>query len=341
MRKTTKQKYDLKKFVVSKSNSLNLFWNANEAPMTLTELRFFYLYLSKLNPKDPEKREVLIPVSEYEQMFGVQFNSSRFMQDIRKVIERSMYIHDGNDKNRLILLYSYVDWYDDDKTIFKVACNKDIEQHIFSLRKEYTSYELSSIYKLNTTSSIRLYEILNQFAFIGKAEFTFENLKNYLGCTYPTFKEFKRSLLIPAMTQINKFTDLKILEVQKKGRPIHSVIFYIEKIERDGVIDVDVSEISTQSEAKTLPNDTAILTDSEIVEMKSSIVQKIRSMHVYLHISYSEDKIQYDSEILWEDSYSALRQKCSISKVKSPTAYMLGIIGNKLKVYQERLQGAC
>lgn len=338
MRKSTKQKYDLKKFVVSKSNSLNLFWNANEAPMTLTELRFFYLYLSKLNPKDPEKREVLIPVSEYERMFGVQFNSSRFMQDIRKVIERSMYIHDGNNKNRLILLYSYVDWYDDDKTIFKVACNKDIEQHIFSLRKEYTSYELSSIYKLNTTSSIRLYEILNQFAFIGKAEFTLENLMHYLGHNDADYKYFNKFFLKPSIEQINKFTDLKILEVQKKGRPIHSIIFYIEKIERDGVIEVGASETSTQSEAKTLPNDTAILTDSEIEEMKSDIALKIRLMHVYLHISYSEDKIQYDAEILFADSYSALCQKCSISKVKSPTAYMSGIIENKLKEYQERLQ---
>ena len=57
------------KYLIEKSNILNNFKCKPRENMTLNELRFFCMYVSKLNPCDPKKREIEIKLKDFEEIF--------------------------------------------------------------------------------------------------------------------------------------------------------------------------------------------------------------------------------------------------------------------------------
>ena len=80
----------MKKNIVEKSNTLNMFISNTNDAMTLNELRFFYMYLSKLNARNPDKRTAEISVDEFERLFGVELNTTEFTAKIQKICTPSL-----------------------------------------------------------------------------------------------------------------------------------------------------------------------------------------------------------------------------------------------------------
>jgi plasmid replication initiation protein len=96
----------------------------------------------------------------------------------------------------------------------------------------FTKYMIKNILKLNSSYSIRLYEILKQWQRVGHIKFELEELKGMLGVdskSYNIFSEFERNVLKIAVSEINRLTDINInYEKIKKGRKIGSIEFKIE-----------------------------------------------------------------------------------------------------------------
>lgn len=96
--------------------------------------------------------------------------------------------------------------------------NEKIWHHITNLVQNFTKYKLSSISKLETLPSIRLFELLIQFKKSGYLIDTLENIKFSLGKeTYSEYKIFKRDVLKPAIEELNlKHKRLNVQMVEKR-----------------------------------------------------------------------------------------------------------------------------
>lgn len=238
-----------------KSNSNNIVQKANilnsmqpykdyeleegiSGDMTLTELRFFSLYLSRINSENPEEREVTISITEFEELFETHLNSSTLNQKIYSILKRAVNVRMVEEnKLRKLMLYSMFEWTDEERpNEFKVRCNADVLPYLFHIKDKgcYTSYKLEQISKLNSVSKIRFYEIMKQYLAMNEVTFEWEELRNMLFANYTEFRDFNKYMLNSALNDVNEFTDINVsMEKNLIRRSVNSLTFYISKKKED------------------------------------------------------------------------------------------------------------
>lgn len=121
--------------------------------------------------------------------------------------------------------------YVDGAGLVEFTFAKKVLPYISRLEKEYTSYRLEKIGRMNSAHAVRLYELLVQYLTAGKRTFDIDELKAALGIPgeYAAIKDFKLRVIDPAIKQINEHTDIKVKYEQKRtGRFITDLIFTIK-----------------------------------------------------------------------------------------------------------------
>lgn len=199
------------KNIIEKANALNTLRNMSVGNgMDLTEFRFFCLYLSKLNARTPNNRTIVIPISEFEELFGVSIHTTRFTNKIQKISSRQMKIKENN-KLKIINIYSSFAWIDDKNCKeIEVTCNYDMLPYLFELKENYTTYKIVNIVHLNSVPKIRLYEICKQYQKMKTIKINLGELQEMMCCKVVEFKFFKRDTLDPAVRDINQHTDIEV-----------------------------------------------------------------------------------------------------------------------------------
>lgn len=265
--------------LVEKSNVLNTLMSTD---MGLTELRFFCLYLSKLNARNQDKRTVDILISEFECFFGIKFNTTLFNQKIRKIMGRTVEIKE-NSKIRVLTLYSEFCWKENESSVISITCNDKMLPYLFKLQGNYTKYMIGNIAKLNSVSKIRLYEILKQYEKIGTIKISIEELKLMLCSSKKSdFRHFRMDTLEPAIKDINEYTDImvsygKILSCRK-------VVALKFTITKKGIFK-DIIDVPNKSQ------NTDILIN-DVQKQDSGVNDKVMTLYYELEKVYSMDELK-------------------------------------------------
>jgi plasmid replication initiation protein len=100
------------------------------------------------------------------------------------------------------------------------------------LNREFTSYQLRQIGSLSSFYAVRLYELMSQFVKLKQRDCSLERFREMLdlGEKYPNVKDLRRWVIDPALSELNKNTDLAVsVEPQRKGRKIVGFSFTITK----------------------------------------------------------------------------------------------------------------
>lgn len=132
----------------------------------MNELRFFCLYVSKLNPLDEKSRIVKIDIENFEEIFRTKINTTLFKRSVDKFMSRLIEIREEDGWCK-VTLYSKFKCFDDGGKYIEISCNNDLLPYLFDLKEQYTVYNIENISKLNSVAKIRLYEILKQYEKIG------------------------------------------------------------------------------------------------------------------------------------------------------------------------------
>lgn len=217
--------------VIEKSNILNTMKILSEPDekIGLLEFRFFCLYLSRINARNPEKRTIKIKIEEFENIFGVSFHSTLFTRQLKKIATRQMRIIENN-KNIIINLYSKFAWSIENPRELEITCNYDVMPYLFELQKNYTSYKIMNIVKLNSVQKIRLYEIMKQYEKIRKIKIDITDLQEMICSKVQEFRFFKRDILESAIKDINKYTDIQVsYEKNLSCRKVVALTFTVSK----------------------------------------------------------------------------------------------------------------
>ena len=224
------------KTLVTKSNSLT----KAAFSMTLDQKRVVLACIAKiadprieLTPED----EFTVTAPEICTLFGVDLKSAytQLKEATLSLQKEVILIHNPNEKDPSLSLiatnwFSVAKYYDGEGKII-VSFNKTILPFISNLNKGYyTQYGINKIAKLKSVYAIRIYELLICEAYQNKDyEIEVSQLKQMLGLAekYPSISEFKRRIILPAIENIKKTTDITILEVEqrKTGREVTHLIF--------------------------------------------------------------------------------------------------------------------
>lgn len=205
---------------------------------TVNELKLLEVYLSRINARNPESCRVKFTKKEYCELMGLHPDTKT--QQLRKYTRKflgNVVTLDLKDGYEQYTLFTHAVCREDPEVgqvCIELNCNPELTELFFNIAEDgYIRYKLKNIIELGSQYSVRLYSLLKDKAF-GKYEWTVDlkELRELLGATsknYESFKEFNRSVLKKAESEINEHTDIKFTyEKITRGRLTRAIKFKIK-----------------------------------------------------------------------------------------------------------------
>ena len=224
--------------------------------LTLQQIRFLIIYLSKINPLDESTRTVKFKLSSFQKImeFG-KLNTKRLKQstDALQSIKVSVPRNTKNGYESIVLFSRcLVDKDSNGEWFVEMSASVESMQYMFNLNKEYVKYQLWNILDLKSKHQFRMYEILKQYENKGKIEITIEKLRALLGIKdkeYQRFTHLRERVLEPCQKALKEKTDIYFDFKKGKsgtGRAWRTIIFTIHpNIAKKALIESTAKEIKT------------------------------------------------------------------------------------------------
>lgn len=223
--------------IVEKRNILNA---VRSNSMSLQELRFFSIYLSKINPWDKSTRLVRFNLDDFSRIMGLGAgeNISHFRYTIRQILQNVVEV--PNEKGTGYTAFQLfkrakVEKNEDGKWYVEFDAHDDALPLMFDFKSHYFKYELWNALRLKSPNQLRMYEILKQYESLGKRELTVKELRELLGIKkneYERWDNFKRKVLDSCQQALKETTDICFTYERGKvgnGGKWLTIVFNIKK----------------------------------------------------------------------------------------------------------------
>lgn len=179
-----------------------------------------------------ELKEIQISASDYAKLMDIPV--SHVYRDAKQIgeslMEKVLSIKEPNGW----LLVHWVSSMRYDNGVITVKIHPDLIPYLIDLQEKFTKFRLENILYLNSTYAIKIYQLLAQYATIGKKKISVDDLRSTLGITeiktYKLYGDVKRKILEISKREINAKTDLTMdYEEKKVGRRVTEISFKITK----------------------------------------------------------------------------------------------------------------
>ena len=334
------------KSIVRKRNVLNeLRCNS----MTLQELRFFNIYLSKINPSDLSTRVVRFPLDDFRRIMGLgsDMNITHFRYIIRHILQQVVEV--PNEKSsgfKAFQLFKQAEVEKDENGDWYVEfdAHDNALPLMFEFKNKYLRYELWNALRLKSPNQVRMYEILKQYEGIGKRELAVTELRELLGIKKDEYSgrtgwsDFKKYVLDSCQHALKELTDISYTyERGKTGRGGKwlTVVFHISK----NTAHKDPLQLNEFIEMQPKPEPLALETHDSETAVSDTLSDELREIRDILHEAVTDEdqltSIQLALAAKYPDSsemqLKTLRECYAryfrySSKVKNPYKYILKII---------------
>lgn len=226
--------------IVEKRNVLNELRSNN---MSLQELRFFSIYLAKINPYDISTRVVRFPLNDFRKIMGLKddMNISHFKYTVRHILQQIVEVPNENGSGyRAFQLFkeAVVEKDENEEWYVEFDAHDKALPLMFAFKNKYFQYELWNALRLKSPNQIRMYEILKQYENLGIRELSVVELRSLLGIASNEYTDrtgwsnFKKKVLDSCQQALQESTDIcYTYERGKVGRGGKwlSIIFHIQK----------------------------------------------------------------------------------------------------------------
>lgn len=233
------QRSEARNYLVVKSNDLiqKAKFNTTQSlgkSLSLLEQKVLLYLISRVKPDDDNLYEQIFDIGEFCKLCGIsdKDNYTLLKQTISKLKSRTMWIETEETSTTLSWISKATIYKRSGK--IKIRLDEDLRPYLLRLSRNFTRYSLHNIVRMKSKYGIMLYELLKSYSFQGRAiEFPVEWLKESLDClNYENFTNFKNKVLLPALNDINTYSELSVsVEYKKTGRQFTDIIFYIRNLE--------------------------------------------------------------------------------------------------------------
>jgi plasmid replication initiation protein len=198
--------------------------------LTLTQMDFMYLYLSKIDASNPETKSVVFTLDEYLKIADIkEVNEVRIDEYIQSLLGKSYKakLEEQNKKGKeYIPLFSHFQFYknNEDEWFISAVCHEKSTDLFFDLAEEikYTRFQLWNVLGLKSQNYRRMYEILKQYQKIGFRDFSIDELKKelWIDGQYTRWQDFKVYVIEKCKTALEENTDIRFAWeiLKKKGK---------------------------------------------------------------------------------------------------------------------------
>ncbi len=226
-----------KKYPVSKSNLLT---EMRTNSMTIQELRFLSIYISKINPTDINSRYVEFTLNEFQKIMNLGRVNKKYIKEVfSKLLCKQVEIPIDTSRHQgfeIINLFNKCQCFWDNEiedTLIIIDVHDDMLPLLFDLKQNYLKYQLWNCLRLKSANQVRLYELLKQYEKLGTRIIAIDELRIMLGIKkteYPVYSIFRRDVIDVCQKALKENTDIYFeYEPIRKGRKFLFIKFIIYK----------------------------------------------------------------------------------------------------------------
>lgn len=233
-------KKDIKKdkYIVSKDYQLI----GARYQLSTVEQKLVLSIISLIEPTDTDFMHYQIPLNNFDNLTENN-NHLRLKDACKSLMSKPLEVHDGNDW-LIFNWFSHIR-YKGKESILECSISPELKPYLLELKGNFKSFNLKYILPLQSSYSIRLYEILKKNEKNVKVDFELEELYNILKVpdSFKRYDNFKRKVLYIAEKELIQHTDIYFeYEEKKTGRKVTALSFKIF-INRDNTVNKELSEL--------------------------------------------------------------------------------------------------
>lgn len=271
----------------------------------MVEQKLFASLISEIKAEDKDFKQYILEIKDIAEFMKL---SSKAVYDQIKTAARNLRnkeivienVDERGKKSFLVTSLLSSARYKEGEGYLEVYIDPNLKPYLLAINGKntyFTKYMIKNILKLNSSYSIRIYELLKQYEKIGKREFNTNELKELLGAnekSYNRFDNFERRVLKVAKVEINEKTDIWIdYEKIKEGRRIGKIKFIIEgKIDKEKAL---VDALYDKQEIEKIKRKCGLngtnFNSKQIMELYEIAVKKTESAdidpHEYIKLNYN------------------------------------------------------
>lgn len=183
--------------------------------------------LGKVDPRDKIPKEMTITAIEFSELMGIPNAHRELYLAVDALYGATIQLRDGNEDIELRWIQKKSKKIKGSGSI-TITWSDDVLKYISSLQRRFTTYKLKHIAELQSSHSIRLYELLMRFSSTGERIISLGDFKSALGISdkYSEFKDLNKWVIKPSVKELNQRSDLIIqYESIKKGRSVSLLSF--------------------------------------------------------------------------------------------------------------------
>jgi plasmid replication initiation protein len=188
--------------------------------------------LAKVDSRADIPKEMTLTASEFSELMGIENNARRDLYKAADALfKSSIILRDDKEEIELYWVQKKVKKLKGEGSV-TLTWSDEVLKYICQLQSRFTTYKLRNIATLQSSHSIRIYELLMKFNATGERVIYLNDFKSALGISdkYPHFKDLNKWVIKPAIKELNQRTDLVIkFETIKKGRSVAALSFEFRK----------------------------------------------------------------------------------------------------------------
>ena len=340
--------------IVEKRNVLN---ELRSNSMTVQELRFFSIYLSKINPWDMSTRAVRFSMEDFQRIMGFgRLNIAQLKSSTDSLL--SKIVHVPNESGYGYTAFQLfkecsLDRDENEEWYIEIDAHDKALPLMFDFKNRYFKYALWNALRLKSANQVRMYEILKQYESLGKRELSVTELRELLGIGKNEYSgrtgwsDFKKKVLDSCQEALQDNTDICFTyergKVGKGGKWL-SVIFYISKntkhkdqLSLDEFIDMQPEpeqiEFNTEQEPElTVYNENiSFLLDACDGTFSYEEMELIFNIISTMEIPEHKDGIQFARFHYLSAKYAALKLEAKNRTINNKFKYFKAMIENDRK----------
>lgn len=223
--------------LVVKSNTLIQNTRFN---LSVQEQKIILYLISKIEPTDEMFKEYEFDLKHLCDICGIEYNGKNyqnFKNSIKCLADSSFWLIAENG-GEVLCRWIEKAYISKNNTSIRIRLDNDLMPYLLTLKSNFTMYELENTLQMQSKYSIRLYELLKSYAYLGKYVVSVEELKKLLNSAkYELYRDFRINVIDKAIKEINEYTDIDITyNPIRTSRTITDIEFIIKKKDMNTVI---------------------------------------------------------------------------------------------------------
>lgn len=204
--------------------------------LSLQQQKIVLYLISQITPYDEDFKLYEFSIVEFCKVCGIDETNGKNYRDLKQAIkeiaDKSVWIEIAEDEETIVrwIEKPYINKKDG---VIKIRLDNDMKPFLLQLKENFTQYELLWTLHFKSKYTIRLYELIKSIHFHElreyKREYKLDELRRLMGAeTYKTYQTFKTRALLPAINEINRYSDKTVsFEPIKTGRSVSRIEFTI------------------------------------------------------------------------------------------------------------------